>query len=103
MSSRYFNRLGETIIDIFKDSVKGIFKPVDESCSPQSVDVVFDDFHMDIDIHGKPYGAPRPMAWVKEGFINPVYGDKIEIENKEYTIVEVKLQEQVTELVLQEA
>lgn len=104
MASRFFNRLGETIVDIFKESEEGTFKPKDES-DPQPVDLIFDASHMDIDIHGKPYGSPHPVAWIVTGSIPAIYGDVLEIDSKDYTIVEIKIDgiAQVTELILQEA
>jgi hypothetical protein len=98
MTNAFFNRLGETIVGIFKEPVDAIF-------NSQPVEVVFDESHQDIDIAGKPYGAPRPVAWVVTGSINPVYGDPIHIDGKDYTVIEVKIDgmKEVTQLNLQEA
>lgn len=98
MASRFFNRLGETIVEIFKEPQDGIFQ-----CQP--IEVIFESSHQDIDINGRPYGAPKPVAWFKTGMISPVYGDIITIAAKDYTIVEIKVDgiSQVTELILQEA
>ena len=101
MPSHFFNRLGETVLEIFKNSKAAIFNP--QVGQAQSVEVIFLDRHRDIDIHGHEYGAPKPVAWFRTGLIDPVYKDEIEIENKNYSIVEIKPNgHEITELTLQE-
>lgn len=101
MPSPFFNRLGETVLEIFKNSNKAVFNP--QEGQSQSIEVIFLDRHKDIDIHGKEYGAPKPIAWFRTGIIEPKYKDQITIENKVYSIVEIKPNgHEITELTLQE-
>lgn len=51
------------------------------------VEVIFHARHQEVDLDGQAYGAPNPTAWFRTGLIDPNYGDKIEINGIEYTIV----------------
>lgn len=88
MPSPFFDRLGAQVHKIFKNREKAVFKP--NSGSTQFVEVIFNDRHQDIDIDGKPYGAPKPMAWVKTGEIFPEYNDVLEVNGTKYIIREMK-------------
>lgn len=88
MPSPFFDGLGKTILQIHKDSEQAIFKPQEGTNQP--VEVIFNDKHQEIDVDGRPYGAPRPVAWFETGLIEPVYGDVLEINNIEYVVRETK-------------
>lgn len=101
MPSHFFNRLGETLLGIFKETELAVFNP--QEGQTQSVEVIFHDRHRDIDFDGKEVGAPRPTAWVKTGLIDPKYKDKMTINDKDYLIVEIKPNgHEITELILQD-
>lgn len=102
MPSPFFDRLGETVHSIFKDEKQAIFKSDDGLIQP--VEIIFNDRHQAIDLDGKPYGAPKPMAWFKTGDICPNFNDILEVNGKKYLIREVKDDGlELTELTLSES
>lgn len=101
MVSRYFQRNGDYIVQLFENKTEGLFTP--KNGAPVSVRLVFNDRHQDIDINKHKYGAPKPVAWIKTGSINPTYKDMLTIDGANYWIVEVKNDgiKATTELLLQ--
>lgn len=77
MPSPFFKGLGESVLRIFKDEAKAIFKP--QNGYSQPLEVIFNARHQSVDVDGQAYGAPNPTAWFRTGLISPVYGDQIEI------------------------
>jgi len=87
MPSPHFKGMGDTILGIFKEEIKALFKPKDGYV--QEVVVIFNAAHQAVDLSGQEFGAPNPTAWVRTGTIDAKYQDKIEIAGKEYSIVNV--------------
>jgi len=88
MPSSYFNGMGDLILDTFQETVSALFKPQEGSIQP--VEIIFNKAHQDIDIDGKPYGAPNPRAWIRTESICPVYGDVLEVDGEDYLVREIK-------------
>lgn len=77
MPSPFFKGLGETVLGIFKDEAKAVFKP--QNGYPQPLEVIFNARHQAVDVQGQEIGAPNPTAWFRTGLITPVYGDTLEV------------------------
>lgn len=102
MKAPIFNGTFDVILKTFKDPAKGVFYPSDGGPSVE-VDYIFLDNHQEIDERGIPYGSPKPKAWIKQGCIDPKYGDYIILEGTEYTIREVEpASDQYIRLILQD-
>jgi hypothetical protein len=87
--SPVFNGLGAKINTLLKDAKPATFNP--KSGSSQTIDVIFNDKHQEIDKDGKPYGAPRPVAWVlKSSGLSFEFDDQLEINGTDYLIKEFK-------------
>jgi len=88
MAAHFFKGLGETVLGIFKDAENAVFNP--QEGQTQSIEVIFSHRHQDVDIYGKDYGAPKPVAWIKTGIAEPKYKDKLCINEVEYLIIDIK-------------
>lgn len=103
MTTYFFSGLGETLLGIFGETDKAVFKP--KKGRPQSAEVIFNARHQELDIDGKPYGSERPVAWAKKDafYCDPDFDDVIEINNVDYFIKETKFDGlELIELVLAE-
>jgi len=102
MTSSYFDGFGDSLMTVFKDTIEAIFEPV--IGDTETVEIIFNACHQEVDIDGVPYGAEKPVAWFKTGVITPKDRDKIVINTIEYIIRDVKPDGlELTELTLSKA
>lgn len=102
MPSPSFNGLGKQLHAMFKDKQPAVFRPQDGDA--QSIDVIFHDRHQEVDKDGKPYGAPKPVAWILTDLgLDPKFNDRLDVNGDEYIIKEIKPDGlEITELTLVE-
>lgn len=88
MPSNYFSGFGAKMVGFFGEEKSAVFHPV--SGQHQTIEVIFNSAHREIDVDGKPYGSPKPVAWVKNGLISPSFNDVLEVDGKRYLIKDDK-------------
>ena len=87
MASPHFKGIGQAIIEVFKEGKQATFKP--QQGDQKTLEVIFTSANQQVDIGGQEYGSSNPTCWFNTGLISPVYGDKIEIDGVDYTVVNV--------------
>lgn len=102
MPSPFFDGMGQTIMDIFGDCEYATLKP--ENGSVKTIEVIFNAVHREVDIDGRPIGAPNPRMWIRNDVACPKYGDIIELRGVKYIVREVQDDGlELTELVISKA
>jgi len=75
-------------MSLFSECEQATFKP--ENGPVRAIEVIFNAVHQDLDIGGKPIGAPSPRMWVVTKNLCPKYGDIVELHGVKYIIREVQ-------------
>lgn len=88
MPSPLFDGMGDSMLLTFGEAKDAIFKP--QTGGTQTVEVIFNARHQEVDRDGKPFGSPKPRAWFRTGTFCPEDGDFIEIDGVDYLIREEK-------------
>ena len=97
MANSVFDGMADAIFSVLKETASAILISTSEEGPPviQTVEIIFNERHAEVDPNGTPFGEPRPVAWVKtSAFTNecdkPKYGDEMTIQETDYMILEVK-------------